>query len=316
MYYPFVRGKQFELALLREQAPRIAQWEFVPIIEPVRENFPALKRALDELTKNNCSFILIANPSVGDLKKDSSSLRDEIINTHLENYDNYAVGLKLTANDSLKTAKDFFELHEIPIAIVHDGYSDGKGLAALIGEKKPSLTAHVFIEKHSSTLYRKHFKNSAKRVIVEDNFQIRKNREYPLSEPFSELYLTYSDRGCDAFGDFLIVGSEYRDGGGPAYAIAIHITFMDSNADDSIAINHYVSDKVDTVQDPAGKFHEALKKLVKDVQKQNSQIYKTKAIEEYLQLFDRNHFPGLGFVKKLSMQHHVELMAHVLDKEV
>ena len=36
MYYPFVRGKQFELVMLREMAPRIAKWRFVPIIEPVK----------------------------------------------------------------------------------------------------------------------------------------------------------------------------------------------------------------------------------------------------------------------------------------
>jgi hypothetical protein len=45
MYYPFIRGKQFELVMLREMAPKVAEWNFVPIIEPVKGNFPALKRA-------------------------------------------------------------------------------------------------------------------------------------------------------------------------------------------------------------------------------------------------------------------------------
>ena len=66
MYYPFIRGKQFELVMLREMAPRIAEWSFVPIIEPVKGNFPALKRAIDKLIENECRFILIANPSVGE----------------------------------------------------------------------------------------------------------------------------------------------------------------------------------------------------------------------------------------------------------
>lgn len=313
MYYPFFRGKQFELVLLREWALQIARWDFVPIIEPVKENFPALKRALDELTKNNCHFILIANPSVGELKENNCSLWEDIFDTHLQSYGNYAVGLNLTANDSLKTAEDFFKSHKNLIAIIHNGFSNGKGLSALIGEKKPSLTEHVFVEQHSSTLYRRHFKNDAKRVIVGDEFKIRNNRDYPPSEPFSELYLIFKEMGCDAFGDFLMVGSDFKDGGGPAYAIAIHITFVDPTADNALAIKHYVSDKVDTPKDPAGKFLEALSKLAADVQKKNSPIFKTKAIEEYLQLFEDRHFPGLGYVKKLSMQHHVELMAHLLD---
>ena len=42
-YYPFIRGKQFELLMLREMAPSIAQWGFVPIIEPVKREFTGLE---------------------------------------------------------------------------------------------------------------------------------------------------------------------------------------------------------------------------------------------------------------------------------
>lgn len=314
MYYPFIRGKQFELVMLREMAPKIAAWGFVPIIEPVKGNFPALKRALDKLIEYSCSFILIANPGVGELKDDNSSLWGEIFDEHLLKYDNYSIGLNLTANDTLGTVKSFFREHQNRLAVIHSGFSDGKGLSALIGEKKPTITEHVFVGQHSSTLYRKHFKGVT-RVIVEDGFISRNNREYPPSEPFSELYLTYEDMGCDAFGDFLMVGSDFREGGGPAYAIAIHLTYADPDADDAIAIKHYVSIQVDTPKDPAGKFLEALKKLVDDVQKTGSPILRTSAAEEYLQLYKDQHFPGLGYAKKLSMQHHIELMAHLLIEE-
>jgi hypothetical protein len=315
MYYPFVRGKQFELIMLREMAPRIAKWRFVPIIESVKGNFSALKKAIDKLVENECRFILIANPSVGELKEDSSSLWDEIFNGPLRGYKNYSAGLSLTADDSLETASAFFASHNVPVAVIHFGFSEGKGLAALIKEKRPNISEHVFVGPHSSMLYRKHFKD-IRRVLVKDGFVSRNNREYPLSEPFSELYLIYSeDMGCDAFGDFLIVGSDYKDGGGPAYAIAIHLTYSDPDADNIIAIKHFVSDQVDTPKDPAGKFLEALTKLANDVQKTGSTIYKTTAVEEYLQLYRDQHFPGLGYVKKLSMQHHIELMAHLLNKE-
>jgi len=312
MYYPFIRGKQFELVMLREMAPRIAKWGFVPIIEPVKGNFPALKRALDELMEKNCRFILVANPSVGELKEDNSSLWSEIFDSHLLDYDNYSVGLNLTANDSRATAESFFDSHKNHVAVIHSGFTDGKGLSALIGEKKPTITEQVFVGQLSSTLYRRHFKGVT-RVLVEDGFICRNNREYPPSETFSELYLTYKDLGCDAFGDFLIVGSDYRDGGGPAYAIAIHLTYADPKADDAIAIKHYLSIQVDTPKDPAGKFLEALRKLVDDVNKATSLILKTTAVEEYLRLYEDQHFPGLGYVKKLSMQHHIELMAHLLE---
>ncbi len=315
MYYPFIRGKQFELVMLREMAPRIATWGFVPIIEPVKGNFPALKRALDELTKNDCRFILVANPSVGELKTDSSALWQEVFDGPLLGYRNCSAGLCLTANDSLSTAETFFGQHHVPIAVIHWGFSEGKGLAAIIAGTTPNITEHIFVGQHSSTLYRKHFRG-VPRVLIEDGFTSRINREYPPTEPFSELYLTYNEEmGFNGFGDFLMVGGEFREGGGPAYAIAIHLTYADPDADNAIAIKHYVSIQVDTTKDPAGKFLEALKKLARDVEKGGSPILQTTAVTEYLQLYRDQHFPGLGYVKKLSMQHHLELMAHLLHKE-
>lgn len=315
MYYPFIRGKQFELVMLREMAPRITAWGFVPIIEPVKGNFPALKRALDELIKNNCRFILIANPSVGELKTDSSALWEEVFDGPLLGYANCSAGLCMTSNESLGSAEAFFNEHNVPVAVIHRGFSDGKGLAAIVAGATPNITEHVFVGQHGSTLYRKHFRG-VPRVLIEDGFKSRINREYPLTEPFSELYLTYDEEmGFNGFGDFLMVGSEFREGGGPAYAIAIHLTYADPDADNAIAIKHYVSIEVDTKEDPAGKFLQSLKKLANDVERRDSPILRTTAVMEYLELYRDRHFPGLGYVKKLSMQHHLELMAHLLHRE-
>lgn len=38
MYYPYFRGKQYELIAIRERAGLIAENDFVPIIEPVKDN--------------------------------------------------------------------------------------------------------------------------------------------------------------------------------------------------------------------------------------------------------------------------------------
>jgi len=42
MYYPYLRGKQFELLLLRENADLLAKNNIHPIIEPVKSDFKAL----------------------------------------------------------------------------------------------------------------------------------------------------------------------------------------------------------------------------------------------------------------------------------
>ena len=118
----------------------------------------------------------------------------------------------------------------------------------------------------------------------------------------------------DGFGDYLTVGDNFSETGGPAYAVAIHLTYL--GADDDMFIAHFVSDQTDSPTDPGGKFLEALEKLVRAVRKPGSTIFLSKACNEYLSLFGKKRYPGLGYVKKLSMQHHLELIAHFITQKV
>ena len=115
--------------------------------------------------------------------------------------------------------------------------------------------------------------------------------------------------GMNGFGDFLIVGDDYSISGGPAYAVAIHLTFIDSDKDDAMYIYHFISDRQDTPKDPAGKFLEALNKLIDKLDEANSKVLETRAVSELRELHSRRHYPGLGYLKKLSMQHHIETLA-------
>ncbi len=47
--------------------------------------------------------------------------------------------------------------------------------------------------------------------------------------------------------------------------------------------------------------------------KPNSKILETKAVQEFRKLHKEGHFPGLGHVKKLSMNHHIETLAHYFN---
>ena len=44
MYFPYFRGKQYELVTIRETAELMAKSKFVPIIEPVKESLRGLER--------------------------------------------------------------------------------------------------------------------------------------------------------------------------------------------------------------------------------------------------------------------------------
>jgi len=79
-------------------------------------------------------------------------------------------------------------------------------------------------------------------------------------------------------------------------------------------IKHYVSTSNESAADTAGKFAEALDKLVADVNNPTTTVFQSRAVAEYQRLHREQHFPGLGYIKKLSMQHHMELMAHLLGR--
>ena len=307
MYYPYFRGKQYELIALRENAERMSQASIVPIIEPVKQNMAALRRALEALVEKNIRFVLIINPQCGELCDIDSTHINQLVNDTLSEYPNFSLGYILSQDASLQEVTRFCNASTYPITIVHSGYQRGRELAdALLNIDK--VTEHIFIEESCSKLYRKHFTGKI-RVLIRDGFIKRKNREHPEVEHFSDLHITYRDENVEGFGDFLIVGDEYSESGGPAYAIAIHLTFVDSDEDDDMFVKHYVSDRTNSPVDPGGKFLEALQKLVDDVNDEYTNIYQSEAVKEFVRCYNRGHYPGLGYVKKLSMQHHIELMA-------
>ncbi|MFO0754082.1 MAG: sce7725 family protein [Thermodesulfovibrionales bacterium] len=310
MYYPYFRGKQYELVSIRENAKRMSHAKIVPVIEPVKQNLAGLRRALEALVEHEARFVLIVNPQCGELCGSSSPLSDKGISDIVSGYDNLSLGYIVNSKSEPNAIRKFCKDLSRPISIIHYGYPHGRELVDAL-EKVNAIEEHIFIEEFCSRLYRRQFKG-ARRVLIRDGFIKRTNREHPDVEHFSDLHITYDDEGTDGFGDFLIVGDEFMESGGPAYAVAIHLTFIDSKEDNDMFVKHYISDRTQTPTDPGGKFLEALRKLAKDVSAPKSKIYRSKAVEEFISFHEREHYPGLGFVKKLSMQHHIELIAHFL----
>lgn len=308
MYHPYFRGKQFELLTIRETAQLLAESSFIPIIEPVRETLTGLGRALTAICEADGSAIVVVNPDYGDHSQDganiSAFLKDEAFGKG-----NIAAGILLKEHMGVDDAMKLYEEHNAHAPVfIHSGFSDPKGLAERIGDGI-GATKHVFIAKHCRKLYRKHFKG-ATRILIGDGFERRKNADYPEEEVFSDLHVTYEEEDMDGFGDFLIVGDDYTEGGGPAYAVAIHVTYIDPARDDVMYVYHFISATRDTPTDPAGKFGQALADLIAKLDTGTSNVLETEAIQEFRELHRKQHFPGLGYVKKLSMKHHIETLAH------
>lgn len=316
MYHPYFRGKQYELVTIRESASLFADSAFVPIIEPVREHTGGLTKALDALSEHHASSILIANPQIGDHSDDGSELT-AFINDQCNAYSDLLVGVLLTEGmDSDDAIAECERIHTRRIALVHAGFSDARALGQRIPQELPRVSKHVFLETYCGKLYQRHFTEPRMRVLIRDGCIDRKrNSDHPdLPEFYSDLHITYKDEGVEGFGDFLTVGDDYTEGGGPAYTVALHVTFIDDSSDDEMHIQHFKSDRQDTPKDPAGKFQEALTKLIGALNAPGSKFYDTEAMREFRDLHDRGHFPGLGYIKKLSMKHHIETLSMYLKR--
>lgn len=310
MYYPYLRGKQYELILIRENSHRFGR-SIVPIIEPVRDNMRSLQRAVDALKENGCRFVIVGNPRHGDFADRPQALRAELATERFSEYNNWSVAYiadDLSSQSELDTVAG---LHN-DVSVIHNNFHSASALEAMLAGVS-GLSAHIFMDSASSKLYRRRFTEGC-RVILRDGFISRKNREHPPTEHFSDLHITYTDEDMTAFGDFLMVGDGYSEGGGPAYAVAIHLTYIDPAEDSDMFLKHYVSDRNSSPVDPGGKFLEALEKLDRDL-RAGVPIYLSDAVAEYRVLHDEERYPGLGYAKKLSMQHHIELIAHFLSEE-
>jgi hypothetical protein len=306
MYHPYFRGKQYELLTVRETAPILAAANFVPIIEPVKEALGGLNRTLQAVCDSQGRAIVIVNPYHGEHSDDGQSISD-LLHSSFSEQPQIAAGILLKDNMTAQEALTCCGEHnDRNLALIHAGFTDVKGLVDGLGMSMNEMR-HVFFEPCCGKLYRRHFAGAG-RILLRDGFQRRRNRDHPLVELFSDLHVTYTEEGMDGFGDFLIVGDDYFESGGPAYAVAIHLTFIDPTKDNAMYIYHFVSESRDTPTDPAGKFGEALELMMEKLGEQNNFILETSAVAEFRDLHERGHFPGLGYVKKLAMKHHIETL--------
>jgi len=313
MYHPYLRGKQYELMTVREMAPLLKKADFRPVIEPVRETLSGLRKALGAVVEAGGRAIVIVNPYHGDLS-DSGAALTELLNEEFSESSAISAGILLKQPVALDEALKCREAHinHDPV-FIHAGFTDAKALAQSLGPPTQDQ-CHVFFDRLCGKLYQKHFKG-ARRILIRDGFERRRNADYDLVEIFSDLHATFQDEGMDGFGDFLTVGDDFTEGGGPAYAVAVHLTFIDPEQDDAMRVYHFVSDRQDTPKDPAGKFAEALAKMMDVLSGPGSKMLETSAVKEFRALHEQGHFPGLGYVKKLSMNHHIATLAGYFGPE-
>lgn len=317
MYFPILRGRQYELIALRELVEnKELSKKIIPIVEPVRLSSTLLS-TIDAFNNAKSDIGVVLNPQVGNFFEEIRNSKDSYRERFFEQLKSDKVIQTVYLNEQcLETIQWYGDKVSITNPIMICGNLDA---IPIYDEMiKNYLPRYALIPDESA--YRRRIRSH--RVLLADRFnKLDRNVDYAkqCDEPFSEDHLYFKEDGYVGFSDYSIIGNEYYEKGFAPYAVTIHIVYFSknfiANGDEvhSLRIKHFVSDTNEDIQDPAAKFEEALGKLVEWCE--TSQHIKTAAIETFCAMHKSKRYPGLGTVKKLSIMHHLQLMSMYLDKE-
>ncbi len=313
MYQPYLRGKQFEMIGVRELTIPVLspnKTKVSPIIEPVKDS-STLKTTLKELVNNDINFTVIVNPQVGKFKDIDAIF--EAIKSSVGNSKNYQIGIIFHNKSNHKKATEILQKYAdiVPsLTIIHNAAFDN--VTEILSEYQQYFQIKYNVINLSATSKRYHRNFDEKtRVELDDYFDAQtKNSDYLKVDEsnFSEEHLYYREEGFIGFSDYLSIGEEYSDTGFLPYAVAIHLSYAES-ATNKIRVKHFVSDSNDDTSDIAGKFAEALNKLIAWC---DATGYNSVAIPYFREFHQNGHFPGLGTLKKLSLMNHIDLVLKLI----
>lgn len=316
MYYPYLRGKQFELLALREFSNEYKNnSKIVPIIEPVKKQVNGLNAAALSMIENGMKFAVILNPSDGDYKHtgvDNDILMSLTALTDDRDHWIPAYIYKHNGKTLLEHAKQN-NLSNLMIIFPSGADVNDEELMEFLSKDEVAFVVSGNLSNNRSA--RGRLLRLGKALIsLEDRFNERpRNADYAneVDEIFSEDFAYYQDDRLAGFADFTPMAKDFIEGGMLPYAIAIHLTYQKS--DDQIFVHHFVSDNNFDQSNIRGKFHEAAVKIAPFFN--NNGLYHTSAVDELIRRADSDDgYPGLGYIKKLSVKNHLELITHILPE--
>lgn len=312
MYFPYVRGRQYELLALRELVEKnILSSKIIPIIEPVKLSATLLK-TMDAFVQKDKELIIICNPAVGSFSSDMK-------NSDINKDSNKSKFLELLNNNKIlkghiikKNSKSFIDIWERKMStpknewvVINNNREFQQQYTEIFEDVLPRF---VFIPDESA--FRRQVRRH--RVLLEDRFNRRdRNSDYSDHEDefYSDDHKYYREDGFDGFADYSTIGNDYLESGFAPYAVAIHIIYF---KEESLRVHHFVSDTNDDIQNPAMKFYEATKKLAEWAIANN--IQHTLGLDAFIKHYNEQTYPGLGSVKKFSLMHHLELIGNYLNE--
>ncbi len=311
MYMPRLRARQHEIFAVSTCAPLpTSSKRVVPILEPVATPNDLFLRRVVGLADRGARCDLVLNPSVGDLRQRGGwrGLGDfYLANGLLARHDLAILSNTDADHDAMATWIEKAKAggHKFEVDIVHE--SDLS--VSLKGNTYRGVRWNIAEDRTVPSTYGLPLSGRAV-VWANDPFPaLARNREYVGrgESIFTTRVAGYASQGYIGVSDFLTIGRLFQTGGGPAYAVVIHLTYMGGGV---IRLRHFCSDSNDTQDDPGGKFLEALEKLIDFAD--SAGLPPNLGLDSFRDLHARQHFPGLGKVKELSIVNHLLVMRAAL----
>ncbi len=310
MYFPYLRGKQFELIALREFAEQYPDTaKIVPIIEPVKSTFNGLNTAAKVMFEKQLKFALVLNPTDGDFKRARKDILSEL--PVLSDNPGQWIPAFLFQNDidALSRIIQDQGLNDVMI-IFKDGIDTEENTLNFLSNSQIRYILNGDPNSRAGIRRLRHLRN--KDIIRLDNCFIERPRNVDYlnipEDKFTEEHRYYFEENFYGISDYTALPKDFVDGGMLPYAIAIHMTYEKNH--DEIYVRHFVSDTNDDQSNIQRKFFEAATKLKNFFANRR----RTTAIDQLIQLLDNSKYPGLGIIKKLSIKNHIELMNRILPE--
>ncbi|WP_431293511.1 sce7725 family protein [Pedobacter sp. P26] len=292
MYFPFLRGKQFEIEALLEVPSRVYS-NTLPIIEPV--NLPR-RKLYKSLADNNIPFILITNPFHPAGNRVITSEIQVLVDTDLSGYQGLSLGFIIDNRFSVNELANFFANNSNLDKVIIFNYNPLiADLIAIQNVISANRTAYiVFDEKKTNYTTRNAFSSYSNLILLTDGFQRElRNADYPPASTFDSYFASWATSGWAGIGDYATIGDHFNLGGGQVYVVTLHVTIQTTGG---LEVRHFSSTFNPTVQGfSAQKFAEANSQLVTSPY---TLSLLSSGLDIYRDLDARNHNPQLGVAKK------------------
>ncbi|WP_225047882.1 sce7725 family protein [Lacticaseibacillus kribbianus] len=274
IYYPLIRGRQFDLLALAGLAKTLSP-DIVPIIEPVKD-LPALPRVAKAFAQARHPLYVIQNPQVG-----TYGLLE-------------APRHRVAFDGPWVQAARYFDAQPASLVIA----ATTAQLAALDKAQRVVVpdAARFRAAGHPQAIYLSdHYPT---RAATEDYYRLQRDfYQYPKA--------TLSGAG---FADYPLSTHWYSETGYPQRAVALHLLYAENGM---LYLRHFTSVNNADYQNPGAKFLEALAPLGPWLAAHPQAA--TPATAELLELYATRHFPGLGTVRRLQLSHFMTVMGRWLE---